>query len=267
MGLQSATLQRFAHVLAISVLLLGWAGCRQWGPDGNADGCVKCHKGIEKAHPEISEKRCSLCHGGDPTSVDQDLAHVPIPADWADIRGALPPSPPGFIRDFAPEQLDAIDPDYLKFINPSDIRVVQETCGASGCHEDHARTMPNSVMATNVGHYFPTMYLAGLLDVPQPVSGSVAATDSECDLSIEGTVCDLGAFGPLDNDEVMALFSEGVPEQTDLLDMAYRSYLSKSCTVCHQSGFPKNNSPKSARPAAKHWGKISYASEIAPSPR
>ena len=52
-----------------------------------------------------------------------------IPEDWATIRGTgLPPAPEGFIRDFAPDQLDAIDPDYLKFINPGDMRVLDSTC-------------------------------------------------------------------------------------------------------------------------------------------
>jgi hypothetical protein len=167
---------------------------------------------------------------------------VAIPQDWAEIRGTgLPPSPEGFIRDFSPNQLDALAPDYLRFINPGDMRVLDETCGL--CHAEHAANMPNSVMNTNVGHYWPTLYLAGLQDDQKGHYGAFAATDPDCDPGIEGTVCELVIMTPPDAKEMAALFADGVPAEEDLLEMTYRHYLSKNCGQCHQSGFSRNDSP------------------------
>jgi len=233
-----AALATWVGLLALMLL----PGCPTYGPGGEKDACVTCHEGIEQAHPEIPAERCSLCHGGDPTRLNKELAHVPIPEDWADIRGpGLPPSPPGFIRDFAPDQLDAIDPAYLQFINPGDMRVLEETCAK--CHPEHAANMPNSVMNTNAGHYWPTLFLAGLQDEREGHYGAFAATDPDCDLSIPGTVCELETLTPPGEEEMAELFADGVPDDEALLEMTYRHYLSKNCGKCHQSGFSRNDSP------------------------
>jgi len=248
--------------LAIAAVLL-CAGCPTYGPDGEVDGCVTCHggweeprdltgdgvpdAGIETAHREanFSAGRCSVCHGGDPTSTKQDTAHVAVPSDWAEIRGlqGRPPAPDGFIRDFAPDQLDRIDRDYLQFINPGDMRVLDRTCGTAGCHEEHAANLTGSVMTTNIGHYWPTLFLSGRQLDRTPHHGSFAVEDPDCDPEDERTVCELVTLEPPGEAEMQALFADGVPEESDLLEITYRHYLSKNCGTCHQAGFPRNNSP------------------------
>ena len=189
----------------------------------------------------MAPTKCTACHGGDGTSTDQETAHVAIPANWASIRANLPPAPEGFIKDFAPDQLDALDPSYLKFINPGDLRVAGETCGT--CHEGHVDTVPNSVMATNAGHYWPTLLLAGVQDDRDAHVGSIAALDPDCDPVLNpGTVCELETLVPADHPEVEAIFADGVPDDDTLKELAYRSYLSKNCNTCHQAGYPRNNS-------------------------
>ena len=70
-----------------------------------------------------------------------------VPSNWEEIRGAgLPPAEHGFIKDFSSDQLSEIAPEYLRFINPSDLRVVPDTCGR--CHREQAATVPTSVMGT-----------------------------------------------------------------------------------------------------------------------
>ena len=232
--------------LAAAAALL--SGCPSWGQPGHPDGCTTCHDPIEAAHtPYVDAGRCTTCHGGDGTRTLKKRAHVAVPEDWADIRGdALPPAPDGFIRDFAPDQLDALDRDYLKFINPGDIRVLDETCGI--CHPDHAATMPLSVMATNAGHYWPSWFLAGLQD---DRDGSWASfeppelpenCDDPDDPPPPGAICDVDVIRPPTAEEAHALFGqEDLPEE-DLLEFAWRHYLSKNCNTCHQGGFPRNNS-------------------------
>ncbi len=250
-------------LLLLPLLLIGCTGCTVYGPEGEVDGCVTCHGGaeeprdldgdgrpdvgIEQAHREanFTAGRCSVCHGGDATATKIEEAHVPIPADWAEIRGieGRPPAPDGFIRDFAPNQLDRIDRDYLQFINPGDMRVLDRTCGSAGCHEDKAATLASSVMTTNIGHYWPTLYLSGRQMDRTPHHGSFPVEDPDCDPEDETTVCELVTLEPPNAEEMAAAFADGVPEESDLLEITYRHYLSKNCGTCHQAGFPRNNSP------------------------
>ncbi len=231
----------YAHRWLALGLGSGLVACAGAGPPSlDGEGCLSCHEGIETAHEPIGPDRCVVCHGGDPDARDKVEAHVPVPANWAGIRGeALPPSNPGFIRDFAPEQLDALDPDYVRFINPGDIRVVSETCGM--CHPDKAATVPNSVMVTNAGHYNPTRFLAGLQTNRDAMFGSYAASHPDCDPNLEGSVCELGPLIPPTGADVQAVIETGDPAALE--ELAYTHYLAKNCTTCHQAGFSRNDSP------------------------
>jgi hypothetical protein len=245
-------------ILILAFLL---AGCTVYGPEGENDGCVTCHggpeelrdltgdgipdEGIEPAHREanFAPGRCSVCHGGDPTSTKKDTAHVPVPDNWAAVRGeGRPAVVPGYIRNFAPNQLDAMPKEYVQFINPGDMRVLDTTCGTAGCHEDKAATLASSVMTTNIGHYWPTLFLAGRQGDRTPHHASFAVEDPNCDPEDETTVCELVTLEPPNAQEMALLFAGGLPEEGDLLELAYRHYLSKNCGTCHQAGFPRNNS-------------------------
>lgn len=207
-------------------------------PEG--EGCVTCHAGIEQVHQAIPAGECTLCHGGNPNTTELASAHIPIPANWEEIRGpALPPAPPGFIKDFAPDQLDALPLDYLQFINPGDTRVVTHTCGR--CHADKARTMPSSVMNTNAGHYYPSLFLADLQPDRIAQFGSFRATDPDCDLTIPGTVCSLETIKPPDASQIQAAIDSG--DSQELARVATYHYLAKNCNTCHQAGYPRNDSP------------------------
>jgi hypothetical protein len=205
------------------------------------DACVTCHTGIELAHPGFGTTQCVVCHGGDGEAVEKKTAHVPVPAEWATIRGtALPPSPEGFIKDFAPDQLDQLPAAYVRFINPGDIRAVSQTCGL--CHPEHAANQLTSVMTTNAGHYYPTLLLAGLQDDRLARYGSYGAEDPDCDPdTFPGSVCELDQIRPQDT-----TFLKEVAESGDLQavrEVAYSHYLSKNCNTCHQAGYPRNDSP------------------------
>ncbi len=214
------------------------AACERKPPP--APGCLTCHQGIEQAHGPIAEDNCVTCHGGDDQANTKEGAHIPIPEDWEEIRGSgLPPAPHGFIRDFAPDQLDQLDPAYVRFINPGDIRVVDETCGQ--CHPEQVATMPTSVMVTNAGHYFPTLFLAGIQPDRLARVGSYGAVDPDCDTSIPGTVCSLEPLQPAGAEEIRQTIASG--DQAALEELAYGHYLAKNCNTCHQAGFPRNNSP------------------------
>ena len=86
---------------ALALLLLSACKCNsgeaEWNL-ANGEACLSCHVGIEDAHPGF-EGECTVCHGGNGSSTVLADAHVPVPNDWAEIRGSLPQAPDGFIKD------------------------------------------------------------------------------------------------------------------------------------------------------------------------
>jgi len=107
-----------------------------WDP-AQGDACLSCHDGTENVHPEaIDYGDCTSCHGGDATGLSLEKAHVPVPENWAEVRGSgLPPAPNGYIKDMPPDMLDQLDEAYIRFINPGDLRAAEAACG--GCHEGY----------------------------------------------------------------------------------------------------------------------------------
>jgi len=234
---------RFAHL----ALIVGLSACRSEeeqtpGQQGDDPGCVSCHAGVEPVHNvlAITETECTICHGGDGAAETQEKAHVPVPDNWEAVRGSgLPPAPFGFIKDMAPDQLDQLDPDYLQFVNPGDIRIAMKTCGQ--CHPTQAASMPYSVMSTNAGHYFPSLFLAGIQDDRLAHVGSYGASNPDCDPSVPGVVCDMDTIVPPSEEETAEVLQSG--DHDALEELAYKHYLAKNCNTCHQAGYPRNDSP------------------------
>ncbi len=87
-------------------------------PDGlSEERCLFCHKEMsdsDRSHP-ASAFGCSACHLGNPYSLDERRAHATL------IR------------------------------NPGDLRVVEKTCGRTGCHGEIVGRVKKSLMATNRG--------------------------------------------------------------------------------------------------------------------
>lgn len=223
-------------MLAAVLLLVGCPG----DPPVQGDQCQTCHVGIEPIHPPSAgmEGRCVVCHGGDAEAKTKEDAHIAVPSDWAAIRtDDLPPAPEGFIKDFASDQLAQVEPAYLRFINPGDIRVVDDTCGT--CHPAQAASLKNSIMTTNAGHYMPTRFLAGLQE-RDALYASHPATDPDCDGS-PGTVCETETLVPPPIDEFRAAVATNDGEAIERI--AYDHYLSKSCNHCHAAGYGFNDSP------------------------
>lgn len=208
-------------------------------PDAGDDpadeaGCVGCHRpldetgqrvGIEDAHPGFP-LGCTACHGGNGNAFTRLESHVqPGPDD------------PSFIRDLASDQLDALSSDYLRFINPGDLRVAEESCGASGCHPQHVARVRLSTMATYGGHYTLPRYLAGSQD-RNAVVAAVDVVDPDFDPATapEGAIAQLSA---LREPHPLADRSE--------LGSVVDAYLPKSCPTCHLNAFGKNDSPGSYR--------------------
>jgi hypothetical protein len=137
------------HYFLASVVLLLAAGLAAWQQSrkpqliaitptlsGQVEYCLTCHVDI----PEISQSHpvatfgCVLCHGGEPLALTADLAH-------SSMRGGA---------------------------NPSDLLVVETSCGGEMCHSgtpqverDHIQRVTSSLQATYAGAIAQVRYAFG----------------------------------------------------------------------------------------------------------
>lgn len=104
----------------------------------NSRGCIECH---EKAHdPHDSpfvRLGCTDCHGGDPTpGLTMKQAHV------------APKNPVFFESSANPSASDVLlnheSPEFIRFVNPGDLRVAKTTCGE--CHAESVDHVNHSMM-------------------------------------------------------------------------------------------------------------------------
>jgi len=90
-----------------------------------AEKCLTCHEGIEQISDveEMNELTCTECHMGDDEAAEADAAHKGM------------------------------------YANPSDLRVVENTCG--GCHPDKMENVKKSLHATSAGKISGARYAQG----------------------------------------------------------------------------------------------------------
>jgi hypothetical protein len=118
-------------------------------------GCLSCHSPMDEAtmHPtKTVQLGCTDCHGGNAeasvapgTSANsteyaaaKQKAHVQPRDAIFRIHGA---SSPDVFAKWLREPAE-----YVKFVNPGDLRVAAETCGATGCHASETRAASTSMM-------------------------------------------------------------------------------------------------------------------------
>src|SRR5689334_8469584 len=125
-------------LLVMLAVVVTWRAAAQ--QVANLEGCVSCHGMIEPMHKygttETLDKlkdgkdavglSCTACHGGNPAATVKDEAHV---------------------RRSKTNTLWNLESwEYVRFVNPGDLRVAAKTCGSSSCHETESRNVPRSMM-------------------------------------------------------------------------------------------------------------------------
>ena len=130
-------------------------GQSQADVDRKNTGCVSCHVSTDEPsmHPTRTVRlACTDCHGGDTTVVAQVGAN-PKSAEYEQLKKRAHPQP----NDPALANTSANPPrlytkwlresyEYVKFVNPGDLRVAAETCGANGCHAPEVLKVKTSMM-------------------------------------------------------------------------------------------------------------------------
>jgi hypothetical protein len=118
-------------------------------------GCVSCHTATDEPtmHPtQTVHLGCADCHGGNADvrvaagdaqnspgyNAAKEKAHVQPRGEVFKRRQAVPE------RAFTAWLEER--KEYIRFVNPGDLRVALETCGAAGCHPSEVRTVSTSMM-------------------------------------------------------------------------------------------------------------------------
>src|SRR5260221_5797607 len=118
-------------------------------------GCVSCHSPMDEAtmHPtKTVQLGCTDCHGGNSSAaIASGIAPNSPEYLAAKQKAHVQPRDPVFrSRGAAPQ--DAFtkwlkeSAEYVKFVNPGDLRVAAETCGSAGCHANETRDVSTSMM-------------------------------------------------------------------------------------------------------------------------
>jgi len=120
-----------------------------------SSGCVTCHSPMDEAtmHPSKTvQLGCTDCHGGNSSAgvasgsaknspeylAAKSKAHVQPRDPFFRNSGSLPE------RTYTKWLEESAE--YVKFVNPGDLRVAAESCGGAGCHDSEVRVAATSMM-------------------------------------------------------------------------------------------------------------------------
>ncbi len=151
-----------------------------------SSGCVTCHNPMDSPSMHTTgtvRLGCTDCHGGNaqislPASVSLDSPQ------YQDTMRQAHPRP-----HFAENAYNSANPvraytswlkedaDYIKFVNPGDLRVATQTCGRSGCHTAEVQRVRTSMMTHGAMLWGAALYNNGAVPFKNPHFGESYAPD------------------------------------------------------------------------------------------
>jgi hypothetical protein len=210
-------------LLLLALSLAWWINSRAPQPvsliptlTGKSEYCLTCHADLAEISPSHPVKTfgCVLCHGGERLALDADLAH-------STMRGGA---------------------------NPSDLAVVQQSCGGVNCHSgdsasarDHIQRVQTSVQSTYAGAIANIRFTFGAQPDLTARFGISTVTDGQ--IMTKTGLPSLAAFAPTqDENPAIQQFAancltchlNAVPRE----GAAYARYT--GCAACHT---PLSDSP------------------------
>jgi hypothetical protein len=133
-----------------------------------SEQCLKCHVGIESMHRRGTfQLGCTDCHGGDAAATTVEKAHVQPrhPDRW--------PTAANPVRSYT--LLNEEDPEFIRFVNPGDLRVADRACGP--CHRETVLRVQKSMMTTSTLLWGGAAYNNGILSAKNYILGESYAAD------------------------------------------------------------------------------------------
>ena len=122
-------------------------------------GCIKCHEGARDMHDKETVKLgCVDCHGGNADCQTKEGAHVAplLPNAW--------PTSGNPVRSYA--LLNHESPEFVRFVNPGDLRIAHISCGS--CHEKEVLAVRKSMMTHGCMLWGAALYNNG--SIPNKIS-------------------------------------------------------------------------------------------------
>ena len=147
-------------------------------------GCMSCHTDTDSKSMHQSPGvmlGCIDCHGGDASvfaregqihdkSLMEDAHVLPsYPEDWGYPHSSNPKASYTLLNREAKE--------FVRFVNPSDLRVAEEACGA--CHLEIVQAAKRSIMATGSMLWGAASYANGILPFKRYLLGEAYTPDGE----------------------------------------------------------------------------------------
>jgi hypothetical protein len=119
-------------------------------------GCMTCHTKTDSPsmHTGNVNLGCIDCHGGNNSIKVPEGTTAGSPAyDTAKKQAHVTPRDPNLWKTSANPALSYTGLvletlDFVKFVNPGDLRVMRQTCGGGGCHPDQVNQVEKSMMKT-----------------------------------------------------------------------------------------------------------------------
>jgi hypothetical protein len=156
--------------------------------DAKSAGCMSCHTETDSLTMHTSPGvtlGCADCHGGDP-SVVVSKVFLPGSAEYRRALDAAHVQPRNLEAWNYPSSvkpprtytlLNKESPEFVRFLNPSDLRVAREACGA--CHMPIVAAAERSLMATTAMFWAAGAYNNGILPFKHTIVGEAYTRDGQ----------------------------------------------------------------------------------------
>jgi hypothetical protein len=151
-------------------------------------GCVSCHNPMDSPTMHTSgtvRLGCSDCHGGNP-QVALSAGVAQGSPQYLEVTKQAHPR-----ARFAENERSSANPvraytqwlkedaNYIKFINPGDLRVAEQTCGRSGCHTAEVQRVRTSMMTHGAMLWEAALYNNGAIPLKNPFFGESYGPDGK----------------------------------------------------------------------------------------
>ena len=153
--------------------------------DRKSRGCLSCHTATDSPTMHASgvvRLGCIDCHGGDNEIQVKDGTQVNSTEYLHAKHHAHPPNrasdksanPVRLYTDWLRQ-----DWNYVRFVNPGDLRVAEKTCGVAGCHTTEVRKVQTSMMTHGAMLWGAALYNNGAYPFKTPHFGESYGVDGQ----------------------------------------------------------------------------------------
>ena len=156
--------------------------------DAKSAGCISCHTSTDSAtmHPTGTVRLgCTDCHGGNPeitvppalSRQSADYAHAKRSAHVQPRNSSNANNSANPVRAYTSWLKESAE--FIRFVNPGDLRVAAQSCGASGCHTAEVRKVRSSMMTHGAMLWGAALYNNGSFPYKNPHFGESYDVDGK----------------------------------------------------------------------------------------